>query len=265
LSWGRLALLDSRTARLAEMRVGREAMERSAAMYSQLERSRWPMTKLLADVSGATPVGITVTNLRLSPEQGLAIQGTADAADLVNTLQANLNKTRLFSNIKINRVESKSQSLAEFDVTADVTQPHAPSKPVEDFAARTLAQRMYGEGASNTSMPVARTDEGSGSRRRVERGGSERPTAERANGGEQADSRPSEAGSRRPSSMPEAVPPPVSDEDIAKMDRSAAMKGWTNRKSYIQKNPGLDAATKQRLEDEVTKMRARQQAAGSGG
>jgi hypothetical protein len=68
-------------------------------------------------------------------------------------------------------------------------------------------------------------------------------------------SRNSEAPTRPAASPPGEAPPPLTDEQIAKMDKPVATKEWVNRKTFPQKNPTLDAATKSRLEEEVRKLR----------
>ncbi|MFZ2874304.1 MAG: hypothetical protein WAZ94_07460, partial [Phycisphaerales bacterium] len=71
-----------------------------------------------------------------------------------------------------------------------------------------------------------------------------------------ADGTTPSATERRPSPS-ETVPPPILDEDIAKMDRATAMSEWVKRKTYPQKNPKLDPAIRQRLEEEWPKIKAR--------
>jgi hypothetical protein len=69
-----------------------------------------------------------------------------------------------------------------------------------------------------------------------------------------------EGGRRSAAAQPKVgddAPPPVSDEDIKKMNMIEAMKGWSSRSSYVSKNPNLDGTTRQRLKDEEAKMRAR--------
>jgi len=60
-------------------------------------------------------------------------------------------------------------------------------------------------------------------------------------------------GDVRNSSGP--APTPLTDDQISKMDKATATKEWVARKSYPQKNPGTDAATKSRLDEEVRKLR----------
>jgi Tfp pilus assembly protein PilN len=245
----RLSILTSRTAEIDSSKEGREALRKRAALYAQLDNAktgRLPMTKVLHDVSRVAPVGLTAPSIRISPEQGLSLQGTADKEDLVSTFQENLTKTRMFANVKVNRKEMTATGV-EFDISADIVQPHLPVTG-EDFTKETLAEKLYGPGALNTAVAMPKAPSRP---TRTARGEDE--------GGEQN-------GSRRPTPSDPATPPAAqTDADIAKMDRAKAMLEFSARRNFLQKNPALDAATKQRLTDEVEKMRARLQQLSGGG
>jgi Tfp pilus assembly protein PilN len=248
-AWARMEVLESRVKRVEGLKVGREGLEQKAAMYQQLEVSRWPMTKLLADVSGATPVGVVVTNLQLSTGQGVTVQGTAETSEQITKLEANLNATRLFTNVSVNRVDTRGGDGFEFDLSARVYQPHVAAKPVEDFASKPLAVRMFGEGASNTTAPSSSSDD-------PPRRGTRRPAPDDADDNAPRE-RPAADSARRPSgtSTPE-VPPPLTNEQIGSMDRGTAMKEWATRKTASGRT-GIDASVKQRLLEEVPKLKAR--------
>lgn len=246
----RLSMLTSRTAQLDSSKEGRDTLRKRAALFAQLDNpksGRLPMTKLLHDISRVAPVGVTVPSVRISPEQGLSLQGTADKDELVNVYQANLTNTKQFANVKLNRKESSANGV-EFDISADIVQPHLPVGG-EDFAKEPIAVRLYGAGAVNTAVakpaPDRRADRPS---RRENGGGTEQNGA---------------SGSRRPSA-PETTTPPaaLSAAEIGKLDRPGIMKEFASRRAYVQKNPGLDAATKQRLEEEVTALRAKLEGGG---
>src|SRR5262249_31636085 len=98
VAWGRYKLAAARAEKIHDLRVGSEGLEKKAAMYAQLEISRWPMTKLLGDISSATPEKIVVTNLQLTTNQGLVLNGTAESPEDISKLESNLNATRLFTN-----------------------------------------------------------------------------------------------------------------------------------------------------------------------
>ncbi len=238
-AFARHRVLAAKSTRLEGEKTTREQTQRQAALYAQLDLSRWPVTKLLSDLSVATPVGVTAETVNLSTEMGLKFAGRADSQDLVNTLQANLNATKLFRNIKVGRTESLDGGGVGFDLTAEVVSPHNKVTSAEDFASKTLAVRLYGEGADNTKeAPVSDKSKNRRASRgdRAEEGGKE-ATATSRRGGE------------------EGPPAALSDADIAKMDNGTAMKEWAKRRSYVQKNPTLDTENKDRLNSEVTKLR----------
>lgn len=246
IAFARHAVLKAKTSRVEEQKTSREQIQRQAALYSQLEVSRWPVTKLLSDISAATPVGVSADTINLSTEMGLRIAGRAESQALVNTLQANLNATRLFRDIKIGRRGSLDTGEVEFDITAQVASPHNKVIGTEDFSAQTLAVRLHGPGADNTREAPA-----------ADRSRARRP------GRSDDSSRDTATASRRPAG--DAPPAALTDEQINAMDSSTSMKEWASRRSYVQKNPTLDTQTKDRLNDEATKLREQMRKAQSSG
>ncbi len=253
LAHQRASVATGKAAQLDDAKSQTKDLGLRAAAYEQLEVARWPMTKVLADVAGAAPVGITIEDARVSTEQGVTLRGVAKSRELVNELEKNLGATRVFRNIKQNRNESKPGGGAEFDLSAqvDVYQVHAPVKPVKDFATKSLAVELYGDGASNTTIPV-------GAKRQA-------PVGSRASSRFSSPSSDTVDTNRRTTTASSEVPPAVTDADINAMDVGAAMKGWTTRKNFLQRNAGIDPTIKARLEDEITKMKERQRKASEGG
>lgn len=246
IAFARHAVLKAKTSQVEEQKTTREQIQRQAALYSQLEVSRWPVTKLLSDISVATPVGVSADTINLSTEMGLRIAGRADSQALVNTLQANLNATRLFRDIKIGRRGSLDTGEVEFEITAQVSSPHNRVTGMEDYSSQSLAVRLHGPGADNTKEAPA-----------ADRSRARRPTRT-----EDA-SRDTSPASRRPAA--EGPPAALTDEQINAMDSSTAMKEWANRRSYVQKNPTLDTPTKDRLNDEAAKLREQMRKAQASG
>lgn len=243
----------AKAAQLDDAKSQTKDLSLRAAMYEQLEASRLPMTKILADIAGATPVGVTIEDARITVEQGVTLRGVATNRELVNEFEKNLGSTRVFRNIKQNRNESKVGGGAEFDLSAQIepSQVHLPVKPKEDFAATNLAVRLHGPGASNTSMPVGAKREAPRTRSSSRSSGTSSDAVDT---------------SRRPAATASAeAPPAVTDAEIAAMDRTTAMRGFSTRRQFLQRNLGLDPTIKQRLEDEVTKLRDRMQKAAEGG
>ncbi len=251
IAYARNLILVDKARGVEEQRDKRDQLARDAALYSQLQQSRWPMSKLMADIAAATPVGVTLTSLRLAPDQGMSIEGSAESTELLNALQQSLNSTGLFRDLRIDRVESTGER-ADFVLSAGVVGPHTTVKPTEDYAERPLAVRLYGEGASNReyreSGDRASSDRGSSSRRPI---GSSAPSTSR-----QAEPEP-----RAPRlSTPGEPPPPLDDETINTMERNTAMREWVTRNTFLRNNRTLEAAVQTRLEEEVSKLRARMDA-----
>jgi len=253
----RTAILTRKTEGLPDQDKARAQVQQRAAVYREMERSRWPMTKLLADISGATPEGVTVDSVTLAPDQGLALKGNAESQDLLNQLQRNLNDTGLFEKLKVARAEATSSGVS-FDVSAEVVNPHAPVKPADDFAATPLAVRLYGESARGHSGTSATDGESGPASRREERSG-------RSGRDERSDrrGRSADAPSSRPTSSKLDIPPPITDAQIGALDRAAAMKEWAYRKKVAGSGQS-DAATKERLEQEIPKLAERMKSAGGG-
>jgi Tfp pilus assembly protein PilN len=257
LTFLRADIAKQRAAKLDAAREKTKDIELKAAVYEQLEGARWPLSKMIADISGLSPVGVSVKSLRMSVGQPLSMQGEAKDAAQVNELQLALAATQQYRNIKQNRVSRKAQGEGvEFDISAEVVNVHAPVTAKEDFAAVPLAVRLYGEGASNTTMPV-------GAVKRVQRGGGRASgaasgAASGTSGGSSSagseGTRGAEA-SRRPADPPANEPPPaLTDEEIAKLTTGEAMRGWTTRRAYLNRNAGIDSGLKSRLEEEIRKL-----------
>ncbi|MDX2146247.1 MAG: PilN domain-containing protein [Planctomycetota bacterium] len=258
----RLAALEPKAAALAAGEQARAEAVRRAALYKQLERDRWPMTKLMSDVSAAAPEGITLDFLRLSPEQGLALAGSARDDAVLAGFQTNLNKTGLFDNVKIDRSETSSSGV-EFDLSARVASPHLFVKPIDDFAARPLVVRLYGEAAAVASPTSVRADED-------EAGDADGDESEsdpsQLSGASSAASSSNETAASTPTrtSAPSSggTLAPLTDEQISAMDAGTATREWGARRRASRAS-GIDPAERARLESEVEKLNARMKAARS--
>lgn len=275
----RSAVLKSKSTNLKQVDEQRAALAKQAAMYQQLESMRWPMTKLMGDISAATPQGVIVEVLRLSPEQGMMMKGTADSQEVLGKLQSHLNQTGLFDKLKIDRAVSGSSGV-EFDISANVLNPTIYVKPVDDFAEKPLAVRLYGEAARNAPIVAAESGSSERSRESSSSGASRDSGRESGRNGTRESGRESSRDSRSPaaadssrSSRPSSgsgapsladVPPELTEAQIGAMDRTTAMKEMVARRraSAVQ---GIDPGVKARLDTEVTKLQERMKAAGSGG
>ncbi len=259
----RLSLMHAKSETLKVQQARREELNKRSSIYQELARTRWPMTKLLAEISASTPVGVTVTNLTIVPGQPIQLQGQADNPDLVATLVTNLNNSKHFF-AQTKRTESRTGETTTFDIAATVAQPHASfslptapegETPVDfDFSKTPLAERLYpGQNASNTAVEPKADKPTRTSRSSLSDGssGASTPGANRSTGS---------------SSLPKEPPAPIADADIATLDQSGTMKEFSTRSAFLTANKkDLDSATKQRLEGEVSKLKDRLRALKGGG
>lgn len=254
--WGfayvRHEILASKLASMDGSRSTREDLQKRAALYNQLSNERTgrlPMTKLLHDLSRIAPVGVSVPNLRLSPEQGLVIQGQASKSELITTFEQNLNATKMLRSLKRTRNENTADGV-EFELTAEIVQPHLAIATKEDFATTPLAVRLHGPDTVSTAVtPAAKPAP------RAER------TARTGASGLSSSGSETSGQSRRPSESSDTPPVPLSDADIEKLPRGKTILEFGTRRGYLQKNEkALDGPTKERLAAEVEKLKARMEA-----
>lgn len=250
----RLAVLNAKTAGMPEQERSAADVQKRAALYRELVKTRWPMTKLLADIAASTPEGVDAEAVRLAPDQGFSMQGTAESQDLLATLQKNLNDTGLFEKLRVIRAEASSSGVS-FDITGDVVSPTNAAKRADDFAAKTLAVRLYGDAAAGNYTPESGASGTSDDSTR----------SESSRGGDRPRPLRSDRASREEAAKPKPVdiPPELTDAQIAAMDRSTAMKEWSLRKNVAGK-PGVDPGVKSRLDGEIPKLFDRMKAAGGG-
>lgn len=260
--WGaaeaRYAMLRDEAGSLTELDDRLRIADQRSEFYKLLAQKRWPMTKLLADIAGAAPIGVTMESVELIQGEAVNIRATAESSELVTGFRKNLTDSMVFTNVATPTIESSSAGVT-FQLQAKLAPNGAitTSKPAMDFAAETLAQRLYGADAG-TATGWDEEDDRRGDDRRS--GGSrERDDSSRSSRSERSAPRPAAAAAAAP-----VVLPPLSDAEIAAMDRTAAMKEWGVRKK-ASTQPGLNPADKERLAAEAEKCRARMQAAAGGG
>jgi Tfp pilus assembly protein PilN len=254
----RYAMLRNEAGELDKLNERLSIADQRSEFYKLLSQKRWPMTKLLADIAGAAPVGVTMESIELLQGDAINIRATAQTSELVSSFRKNLSDTMVFTDVATPTIEATGDGVT-FQLQAKLTPNGAitASKPILDFAAETLSQRLYGANAS----PSARWED-EDSDRGSRRGDDRRSTGTRDRESSSRSS-PREDRPAAPAAAP-VIPPPLTDADIAAMDRDTAMKEWgVRRKASTQ--PGLDPAEKDRLVAEAEKCKARMQAATGGG
>lgn len=254
----RLAILTAKTEGLESGKAQREQLLTQAAMFREIEAMRWPMTKLMSDLARATPVGIDVESIRMSPDTGVSIQGVATRADLVNQLESNLTASGVFGGVKVNRT-SATASGVEFDISAQVRNPTAIAKLTEDFATNPIQSRE-GFVQPTVAAPAPRVTRasgangGAGSASGSASGTSAGSSGAGGSGGSGGGASPA---SRRPVADNTEPPAELTETAIAGMARPALSLEFARRRAFLQRNTSIDSSTRQRLESEVASLRAR--------
>lgn len=264
VAYARMKAVEKTVTDEAALRARNEASDRELAFYRLLEQRRWPMTKLLADVASAAPVGVVLETCEIGVPDGLNIRGRADNSELVTTFRENLNKLRIFEQVATPSTSPVDEGV-QFQLVAKVMAGRAAAEttPIDDFGTKTLSERMYG--AQGSKRPTGRSSaSASGSRERPSRssasGSSRSGESSRASNGSGATSGStrSSSGSSSGAAAKDAAPPPppLTDAQIAKLTGTQAMLEWAKRRKAASQ-PGLDEATKARLTEEAEKSQRR--------
>ena len=272
----REAMLSGKVQRAEELRAQYEADAKTAAIYRQLNERVWPMTKMLAEVTAAAPVHVVLESVRMDSGAQLDIEGFVQMAPrgptidgppegLLTQYEAALNKLGTLGAVTVVRREVVGDSV-EFQISAQVRNATARASLPMDYAEMSLAEVLYGEGASNTAAPILASAGSSSSRTRpaastTSRDSGARDAAVESGRSSTSDRRPS--GESGPASI-DGVPAPLTDEQIAAMDRATAMREWSTRRS-ASRDEKNNAETRARLTAEAEKLNEHFRSMGSGG
>jgi Tfp pilus assembly protein PilN len=254
IAWGRTAILEAKvSAAKAQVNDSRETAKR-VAVYNEVDRNYLPVTKVLADLSRATPIGIEIDSVRFgSADDGIQIDGRAQNSAQIIAFQTTLNKSGVFERAQSGRTQSTEDGLVEFSLTTFVWSAHASFNGGTDYADESIAQRLYSvENASNLNWKPASglassgepsqvdTDRANGSRPpRSSRGGGSTPVRSSVNA--------------KPASG--AVPEPITAEELAQTDRLALMRARMARSAALRATD--DEELKARLTEDIRKLQER--------
>lgn len=260
VAYARHTLLKQQMAGVTGLEERLREAERRVAFYGLLREKRWPMTKLLADIATCAPEGITLDVLEINQGEPISIRGVARSNDLVSTFRENLIKTKVFDSVATPNLGSTADGV-QFQVQARVSATGATYRGniIDDFAARPLGKRLYGDAWIPDDRDDAGGEDDAGEASpRSGRAGAHAPPSREPSSTLRADG-DSQRGGRAAESSAATVPPPMSDAEIARLDRTQAMLEWAKRKKAAT-TAGLDPATAQRLRDESDKAKARMDA-----
>ena len=247
-AWARLKYLEGK-ARDAKLEQRLSDAERRVGFYQLLRERRWPMSKLLAEIAATAPAGIEIEALELTPNEAISIRGRAEKPDLVASFRENLSKTRVFSQLATPSVESGDG--VRFTITARVTGNAAmfDADWPNDYTQVSLGKKLFGDEWREPAIASAEQPEDDTSFDRPRR---------RGNG---AASRSDGSSTTLAPSAAFVPPAPLSDADIAQMDKTTAMKEFGARKAAAAR--ATDPEVKARLNAESEKARQRMLSAGS--
>ncbi|MHC5005048.1 MAG: hypothetical protein ACYTJ0_18215 [Planctomycetota bacterium] len=153
LNAGRLQLLKLKHGTIDEQLRTVERAKNVHAMYRELGEQRWTMTKLLADLSNNTPLGIELEQVRITQGDSISVAGSVvsyeglSPPEVAAKMQSQLFDSRMFEDVTLRREEVNNLGGYEFELSAKVGRPHRRVKydPQTDFAVRSYREFLYGD------------------------------------------------------------------------------------------------------------------------
>ncbi len=263
-SWAQAVLLESRADRLqgalAQNAEADLSIEDQVAIFGELDRSRWPMTKLLGDLVAAMPADgpdnlVLADSIELDAGDSFTVRGTADSLELVNRFVAALNGSGVFENADIRRYEAVSAGVRiEFEIEGLVVRPFGIARGLHDYSgANTVANHIYGISddaqASESAAQLAQQSTDSAD---------EASKGNASSNGTRQSAPTFEGGAKRGAGRSaEDIPPPLTDDEITAMNQLEAMAAYGKRKNLARSRTDLTPEVTQRLLDEAQKCRDR--------
>ncbi|MFM9959470.1 MAG: PilN domain-containing protein [Phycisphaerales bacterium] len=247
-AWARKAVLQSKAAAIETQQSSSgtsnaaDELDMRLAMYRELDKRRLPMAKLIADIAGCMPVGVSLDQLQVvGADRRVVLRGKAPDRATLTAFVSKLNASGVFANCDFSRADAK-EDFVEFDVSGVAAQPFVEARGAEDWSTTPLAVKLYGEEARKPRLSVETKPEKKPAASGARRGG--------AGGGRDIfDAKPA-------AKAPDPVPPELKDADIKAMERSKAGAELASRLKARSRSD-IDAATKERLKGEIEKVRAR--------
>ena len=125
--------------------------EQRNRLYAQLGTGSLPVTKLLADIAAATPLGVKIESIKMGAGEPVRISGDATtydgvaAAELIGLMKSQMQTSRVFKDVTVEWEGQSNLGERSFKLKASIGQTSLrPSYPAElDFAAWTHQQRRY--------------------------------------------------------------------------------------------------------------------------
>jgi hypothetical protein len=253
--WARLAILKNKAAGATQASSEFQRASDQSDWYQVLREKRWPMTALLGELTASAPEGVMIDDVSIEPGQPVRLSGTAPSAEAVSDWREALNKNPSFKDAKVPAVESAAFPV-KFRLELNVAAPLLAAGEIKDLPQRTL-----GPSTATAAAPTPPSDpKPAASAPAPSRTEPARPTNTRTTRSSRNNtSTPAPASSENTAATPSKpfeVPPALSDEQIAALDKGVLMTEWAKRLG-ASKRQGLDEETKQRLANEAEKIDAR--------
>lgn len=261
VAYSRWSILKAQAAEAAPTRADYLKAAEEAEFYQALRDRRLPLVKTLAELIGPAPKGIIIDSLVVD-QRRVVVRGVAESADEVSAWRNALSSSRVFEDVKTPSIESGVSPIT-WELNATIGQPllaftpsgtpvavspaPRPPQPAAAPGAEPGTRRSNEGGAGQGKAPPSRTTRtGTGTTREGARPASAAPTGEAAAKGAPV------------------IPPPISADEIAALDRAAAIREFAARRS-ASVNPQVDEPTRNRLADEAAKLQERMRSAPQGG
>ncbi|MCH2133424.1 MAG: hypothetical protein MK116_06720 [Phycisphaerales bacterium] len=163
----RLGVLRLSHPSLPEKVRANQQQTREYNMYRAMSSDAWPMTKLLADISNSTPIGVKVEKISLTHGELLKIVATASAPTddenprpLVTVMKDQLESLGVFNDVVLRWNDETTYGTLPFTIDARVARPLYRPRYGEDrdFGVYTYAERLHGREAMAAAGSAATQD-----------------------------------------------------------------------------------------------------------
>lgn len=261
VAYSRWSILKAQAAEAAPTKADYLKAAEEADFYQALRERRLPLVKTLAELIGPAPKGIIIDSLVVD-QRRIVVRGIADSAEEVSAWRNALSSARVFDEVKTPNIESGVSPIT-WELNATIGQPllaFTPSGTPVTVAPTPRSQQQP------AAAPVGEP----GSRRSSESGagqGKAPPSrsTRTGTGTTRESARPSApAGSEPAAKGAPVIPPPISADEIAALDRGSAIREFAARRA-ASVNPQVDEPTRNRLADEAARLQERMRTAPQGG
>jgi hypothetical protein len=277
-AYARLSALKAASAELASGDDAVDVAQKQFDLYELMTSKRWPMARLLAEVTTTAPQGLLLESLTIEHGRRIGISGQFNEATQVGDYVDALGKAKVLEDVKNPTTESASQ---RFQISAAVSanavialggKARPPASTTVSSGASTSAPAASSGTSSTAAAPAGNAGNNNGNRNSRTTPAAttgNRGNSNTGNRGTNTTAAPSTAaggsgGTAPASSAPKPPPDAISDAAINALDRSGTMKEWATRRGASQR-PDLTEEVKARLTEEVAKLKARLDSLNSAG